>query len=300
VAAAGQPIVALDAMGGEHAPSAAVAAALRAEREHGVTVRLVGERGRLAAELSAHHADDRLRIVSADSVVGMDEDPAVAVRGKRDSSIRVAAQSLADGQVHAVASAGSTGSTLAAALLTLGRLDGVRRPAVAALVPTPAGEVVLIDAGASADVPAAALSVYARMGAAYAKVLGREPVRVGLLNVAEEAGKGNELARAAYEDLVDDAHFAGNVEPDAALAGAVDVVVTDGFTGNVFLKTLEASRGEAGGTSGGAVLLGVTGVVVAAHGSADEHQIAGAVALAGRAVTGDLTTRLAEQMAAAA
>ena len=264
--------VALDAMGGDHAPAAGVAGALRAAAD-GVDVVLVGDRGALEAELAA--AGGTLPIVDAPDAVGMDEDPILAVRSKPQCSVRVACQLVADGKTGAMLSAGSTGATLAAALLTLGRLTGVRRPVVAAVLP--AGHdrrVVLLDAGGSMDVQPEALAGYATMGVAYARVLGVAAPRVGLLNVGEEPGKGNATAKAAFELLTRDPVFAGNVEPPAVLRGDVDVVVTDGFTGNVFLKTVEATTTAAADQrDAAALLLGVGGEVLVAHGAADADDV---------------------------
>jgi glycerol-3-phosphate acyltransferase PlsX len=225
---------------------------------------------------------------------------------------------VAQGRAAGLVSAGSTGATLAAALLALGRLPGVRRPAVAAAIPIPTLEpthalppagapvrqVVLLDAGASADVQPELLASYAWMGTAYARLLGSPTPRVGLLNMAAEAGKGNELARAAFPLLSGVPGFVGNVEPAAVLGGAVDVVVTDGFTGNVFLKTVEALRPAPGerarswSEAAAGVLLGVAGEVLVAHGSADAAEIRAALRAARRAVTAGLSTAVAALLGA--
>ena len=304
------PRVAVDAMGGDAAPRVVVAGALRALARGGVEVTLVGHPRALAdavAELGV--APDELPIVPAHETVGMDEGPVLATRAKPSSSIRVATGLLAAGRVDAVLSAGSTGATLAATLLDLGRLPGVRRPALAAAIPLrDGGATVLVDAGASADVGAELLPGYARMGVAYAGVRGDtptalggdEPLRVGLLNVGAEAGKGNALARAARELLEDVAGFVGNVEPADVLAGAVDVVVSDGFTGNVFLKTLEAAgagREEAARAGTTAPLLGVAGEVLVAHGAATADDIAAGIRAAAAAAGAGLSDRVAERLA---
>lgn len=282
------PVI-LDAMGGDHAPRAAVRGALRACAE-GIDVLLVGEERRLEAELAAS-GDRRLSIVHAPEAVAMDEDPAIAMRAKPRASVRVAVAEHAAGRGCAVVSAGSTGATLAAALLGLGRLPGVRRPAVGALLPIRGG-VVLVDAGASTDVQPDVLVSYATMGAAYARALGVDRPRVGLLNVGSEQGKGNALTRSAYALLTDLEDFAGNVEPDAVLSGVADVVVTDGFTGNVFLKTLEAAD-PTGESSGAAVLLGVAGEVLVAHGASGESDFAAALRTARRVAQSGLARSLA-------
>lgn len=277
--------VALDAMGGDDAPASTVAGALLA-RADGVPVVLVGDEARLRAELRA--AGGMLDVVHAAGAVAMDEDPAIALRGKRDASIRVAAGLVAAGRATALVSAGSTGATLAASLLEIGRLPGVRRPVVGAVLPVaaPGRGTVLVDAGASADVQPEALVSYALMGIAHARVLGTAAPRVGLLNVGAEPGKGSAFAKAAFQALrsgleagTSHGSFAGNVEPKAVLAGAVDVVVADGFTGNVFLKAVEA-LGEASGAAAGpgaAVLLGCAGPVLVAHGDAGPPELAAAL-----------------------
>lgn len=291
--------VALDAMGGDHAPAAPVAAALAVRASHGLPVVLVGRRAELEEELGRAGAAGVLEIVDAPDVIGNDEDPAIAVRGKPRSSIRVAAGLVAEGAASALVSSGSTGATLATALLTLGRLGGVRRPVVAAVLPAGLGGVVLVDAGGSSDPQPDALVANARMGVAYAKVRGVVKPRVGLLNVGAEPGKGNTLARAAHDLLVHETGFVGNVEPAAALAGAVDVLVTDGFTGNVFLKALEAAapQPDSGDGPGAAVLLGVNGAVLVAHGAAGEIEIAAALRSAERVAGAGLHRLIEERLA---
>lgn len=295
-----RPPVALDAMGGDHAPAAAIRGALAASAA-GVEVVLVGDAERLSGELAAAGGAP-LPVVHAPEAVGMDEDPAIALRAKPGASVRVAVDELAAGRAAAVVSAGSTGATLAAALLGLGRLPGVRRPAIGAVLPVRRG-VVLVDAGASSDVQPEVLASYATMGAAYARALGVSRPRVGLLNVGEEPGKGSALAREAHGLLERREDFAGNVEPAAVLAGAVDVVVADGFTGNVFLKTLEAAPpggGEDGEAPGAAALLGVAGEVLVAHGSADAGEFVAALRTARRLADGGLARTLAARLGTAA
>ncbi len=231
--------VALDAMGGDHAPKETVAGALLAARE-GVPVVLVGDPERLAAELKAQGGE--LPIVPAKEVIGMHES-ATEVRRKRDASINVTVRLVKEGKALAAVSMGHSGATMAAALFILGRVKGIERPAILAELPadTPSGKVHLIDAGANADVRPAHLAAFARMGAAYAEQMsGVENPRVGLLSIGEEASKGNQLVLAAYP-LVEKAaeNFVGNVEGRDIMSGKADVVVTDGFTGNVVLKLAE-------------------------------------------------------------
>lgn len=278
--------LALDAMGSDEGPSPLVAGArlaLAAADRDGVDLRiwLVGDTARLPPADVGH---ERLTVVHAADVIGMHEEPALAVRAKPDASVRRAIALLADGHVDAVVSAGSTGATLAAALLGLGRASGVRRPAIAGVVPVRGASgdaVVLVDAGGSPDVQARALVDWARLGSDYARARGTRAPLVGLLNVGTEVGKGNELARTAHALLVSWAaehgeHFVGNVEPADLLAGRVDVLVTDGFTGNVLVKTLEATAPTAT-VPPGALVLGVAGVVVVAHGAAGPPEVAAAI-----------------------
>jgi phosphate acyltransferase len=276
------PRVALDAMGGDHAPEALVAGALAAAGD-GIDVVLVGQRDRLAAGAGS------LEVVDAPDSVDMDEDPAGAVRRKRESSVRVAARLVAEGSAAAMVSAGSTGATLAAGVLELGRLPGVRRPVV---IPTPDRKVVLLDAGAVPDVEPETLVGYARMGAAYAQALGVDEPTVGLLNIGAEPGKGNAFAVAAADALAGVDVFVGNTEPDVVLAGGVDVVVTDGWTGNIFLKTVEACAPFPDETPGAAVLLGVPGEVLVAHGGADEQEVAAALRTADAVARAGLSARI--------
>lgn len=266
--------VALDAMGGDAAPAATVAGALRASAEYGVDVVLVGRTDELSEQLRALDGD--LPIVDAADAIGMDEDPVAAVRAKPSASVRVACQLVADGEAGAVVSAGSTGATLTSALLTLGRLPGVRRPVVAAVIPAAGGrQVVLADAGGSMDVHADAFRGYAAMGSAYAEALGVTTPTVALLNVGTEAGKGSALAKGAFEELSSLQGFVGNIEPEGVVAGTADVVVTDGFTGNIFLKTVEALAALSDGEhDSAAILLGINGEVLIAHGAATADDVA--------------------------
>lgn len=280
--------LALDAMGGDDAPRVPVAAATRAAAEHGLDIVLVGDPEALSA------AGSDLPVAAATETIGMDEEGALAVRAKPHSSIRTAVAMVADGRAAAVVSAGSTGATLAAALLGLGRVAGVRRPAIAAVLPVGHGAgTVLVDAGGSTDVQPEALVTHARMGIAYARVRGVAEPRLGLLNVGSEPGKGNELARSASTLLAEVQGFAGNVEPGGVLDGAVDVVVTDGFTGNILLKTVEALSGARGyGGPGAAVLLGVAGTVLVAHGAADVAELVTALRTADQVVAEGLVDRV--------
>jgi glycerol-3-phosphate acyltransferase PlsX len=286
-------------MGGDHAPAAIVAGAVLAAQEHGVAVTLVGRRDAVEAHLADVGGTDAVDVVDAPDVVEMDEDPVAAMRAKPLCSVRVACQLIADGAAGAVVSAGSTGATLTAALLTLGRLPGIRRPVVAAVLPLQGGKrVVLLDAGGTADAQAEAFRGYLLMGAAYAQVLGVAQPSVGLLNIGAEPGKGNAVAKEAHALLDGTTGFIGNVEPADVLAGIVDVVVTDGFTGNVFLKTIEAlAPVDEANADAAALVLGVGGEVFVAHGSAGAEQIARAVATAAKVGKAGLAAMVGQRLA---
>lgn len=314
--------VAVDAMGGDDAPAAVVEGALEAVRE-GLDVVLVGRRDAIAAA-----GGESLPIIEASEVIEMFEEPSRAVRTKRDSSIGRAVNAVRDGEASAVVSAGNTGAVAAAALLRLRRLPGVARPAIATAFPVPGGRTarVLLDSGAMADCDAQWLHQFARLGSAYSRIrCGVAVPSVGLLSIGEEPEKGNLLIKETHKLLAadDEIDFYGNVEGGDLLDGPVDVVVTDGFTGNVLLKSLEgtasffvrrilerlAEGGEAGAAAlrllaplademsadniGGAVLLGVRGVCVIAHGSSSPKAIASAVRAAHRLVAADLLGELA-------
>lgn len=291
--------VALDAMGGDAAPAVTVAGALRAATQWGVDVVLVGRRDAITEQLRAAGGD--LPVVDADDVIGMDEDPVAAVRAKPGASVRVACQLVADGEAGAVVSAGSTGGTLTSALLTLGRLPGIRRPVVAAVLPvSEGGQVVLADAGGSLDVHPEAFPGYAAMGSAYAEVLGVPAPRVALLNVGTEAGKGGAMAKAAFEALADEPGFVGNIEPAGVIAGDADVVVTDGFTGNIFLKTVEAlAELSAAEHDAAAILLGINGEVLIAHGAATADDVAVAVRRGAQVAAAGLAEQVGRRLAPA-
>ena len=295
--------IGVDAMGGDRAPGVAA----EASRLLGTDVPhlLVGDPQCLVGvAATVHPARDR---------IAMDEDVVKAVRAKAESSIRVGARLLAAGQVAALVSAGSTGATLAAARLDVGRLGGVRQPVLAARVPVADGRwLVLLDAGAVPRARTRELIEHARLGAAYARALGVTEPRVGLLNVASEPGKGPRALRAAAAALDAEEGFVGPVEPGRALAGGVDVLVTDGFSGNVMLKTMEALRParvgvrpgqqDDGGIDGGtgddhaALVVGVAAPVLVAHGAVDAQGLAGAVRFAAEIVRGRVIEQMAERL----
>jgi glycerol-3-phosphate acyltransferase PlsX len=315
------PRIAVDAMGGDRGPEEIVAGALDA-RSDPLTPVLFGPAG-----LETHG----LELVEAADVIEMHEKPAEAVRSKRDSSLVATVRAVAEGRADAAVSAGNTGAMLAAGLLELRRLPGVMRPAIAVPIPAKNGPSVLIDAGANADARPEHLVQFATMGAVFAEeILGIENPVIRLLSIGEERQKGNQLTLEAHELLAaSDLNFGGNTEGRGLLAGAGDVVVTDGFTGNVALKLLEGAirtlldslreeiaataTGKLGGllirpaarrlrhrldpdTYGGAYLLGLRGLAVIAHGNSSRTAIANAVRLAARGVEHDVVGRLAARL----
>jgi len=325
--------VALDAMGGDHAPYEIVAGAVLAVREHGVPVVLVGPPPTLHAALAAHDAVAEVPIVRAEETLAMHEGALASLRRPR-SSIAVACHLLRKGDACAVVSAGSTAGVVATARLRLRGRPGVLRPAIAVALPTLPHPTVLLDAGANADAKPEMLAQFAHLGVAYAEsAFGIEEPSVGLLTIGSESGKGNKLVKRAHELLAaaQTIDFRGNVEGHDLLTGKVDVVVADGFTGNVALKTLEGAvrytfgelRASVGSgrlarlgallqrsrvkqlrdrldpeTHGGAVLLGMNGTIVIAHGSSRAKGIAAACALAASLAAGPTMARTGERIAA--
>ncbi|MFA5595897.1 MAG: phosphate acyltransferase PlsX [Trueperaceae bacterium] len=315
--AAHEPVIALDAMGGDNMPRAAVEGAIKAHLA-GAKVVLVGDENVLKPELANLGGVD-LEIVHASDVISMDEH-ATDVRRRRDSSVMVGMRLVKDGRADACVSMGHSGATMAAALLVLGRLSGVDRPAILANIPKADGFVALLDAGANADCRPEWLRQFALMGSAYVeRVWGVERPKVGLMSIGEEPHKGNELVREAHGLLVATGglNFHGNVEGRDLFSGLVDVVVTDGFTGNVILKLAEGEartlfgwvrdalmsdlRSKVGGLLvkpalrrvaermdpaeyGAQPLLGVDGYAFIGHGSADARAVASAVRTARQAV----------------
>jgi glycerol-3-phosphate acyltransferase PlsX len=321
--------IAVDAMGGDDAPGAIVDGAVRAAAELGVPVVLVGR----------PDAVDPLRgdlaLLPASEVIGMDADPGASVRRMKDSSLVRAAEAVRDGKASAMVSAGNTGAAMASALLRMGRIKGVSRPAIATPIPVPGSTpTVLLDAGANAECQAAWLVQFAQMGAVFARArYGIAEPRVGLLSIGEEATKGNDLVKQAHALLAEPsalagsgARFVGNVEGRDVMTDEIDVVVTDGFTGNVTLKTLEGGMkalvkavvGALGAsdvgdraveallplyaeldpdTTGGAMLLGVDGVCIISHGSSGATAIVNATRVASEMVAGEVVERLREAIA---
>ena len=313
--------VAVDAMGADRGPEEVVAGALDAASD---TVRpvIVGPRD----------LDTRgLESIEAADVIAMDEKPTEAVRAKPNSSLVVACRAVGEGKADAVVSAGNTGAMLAACLLELRRIPGVRRPAIAVTIPARRGPSVLLDSGANADARPEDLGQFAHMGVVFAEeILGIANPEVRLLSIGEEPEKGNQLTLEAHRLLSEtDVNFAGNAEGRDLLTGAADVLVTDGFTGNVALKVTEGAilglleglrdeitatlRGKLGGvlirpaarrlrerldpdTYGGAYLLGLRGLAVIAHGNSSRRAITNAIRLAARGVENDVVGRLTQNL----
>lgn len=235
----------IDAMGGDNAPEEIVKGAVMARRELGVEVVLVGRAEEVKACLERENCTD-IDVVNASEVVTMEDDPSTATRRKKDSSMTVALNMLRDGQGDAVVSAGSTGALLTGATLIVKRINGIRRAALAPVLPNGGRGTILIDSGANVDCTPEYLLQFAYMGSFYAKkMLGLENPRVGLANVGTEPAKGGQLQHETFK-LLQEAHdagrinFIGNVEGNAVFSGAVDIIVADGFTGNMMLKTAES------------------------------------------------------------
>lgn len=319
--------VAVDAMGGDKAPGEILAGA-RAAVAQGIPVVLVGPEG-------LDGCGD-IPLIHASEVIAMDDDPAQGVRRKKDSTLVRAAEAVRDGKASAMVSAGNTGATMASALLRMGRIKGVSRPAIATPIPVP-GHLpnIMLDAGANAEVQAEWLGQFARMGSIYSRLrFGIEAPKVGLLSIGEEPYKGDTLRKEAWDLLANTPgiEFIGNVEGRDLMQKTADVIVTDGFTGNVALKTLEgglktlfnallAAFGSepqykepadallpallplhaqmSPDTYGGAVLLGVDGICIISHGSSGERAMLNAITLGDEMARSGLVAEIAAAFAAA-
>jgi glycerol-3-phosphate acyltransferase PlsX len=315
--------IAIDAMGGDNAPAVEVEGGVEAASEAGgsVEVVLVGRKDLVTEHLARHDHDGLpISVVNADEIIGMSDSPASAVRRKRGSSIVVATELHKRGEVHGLVSAGNTGAVVASTLLGLGMLSNVRRPAIASFFPSVKDPSVVLDVGASIDSRASDLLEFAAMGEVMARcLLERKTPRVALMNIGEEPSKGSALTQEAYALLSHSAlNFVGNVEGKSMFLGGVDVVVCDGFVGNIMLKLAEGMKDMLqvllGGTEpgralgplfsqfdyseyGGAPLLGVDGIVIIAHGSSSPKAIKNAVKVAARFVDSDLNARIVERVA---
>jgi phosphate acyltransferase len=309
--------IAVDALGGDLAPGPIVDGALSAARHFDLGVALVGPVGQLEAELERHPGVDRsrVRLVHADAVVDMGESPGSALRRKPKATIKVAAELVARGEAAGLFSAGHTGASVMAAHSALGMLPGVDRPALAAAIPRPQCPAILLDVGASVECRPAHLVQFAVMGSAYARLaFGIAAPRVGLLSIGEEASKGNELTREAHRLLkTSSVLFIGNVEARDVYSGKADVIVCDGFTGNVALKVSEGlvevladflseefRRRVDYSEYGGAPLLGLAGVAVVGHGRSSAKAVRNGIALAHRFASERFVARVEQDIAAAA
>jgi glycerol-3-phosphate acyltransferase PlsX len=325
--------IAIDAMGGDHAPAEIVAGALRAQAELGIDALLVGDPQQIEASLKQHNAPQQLEVVPAEGTIEMHEEPLSGIKRKPKASINVAMDLVKQKRADAVVSAGHSGAAMAAALLRLGRLKGIDRPAIGAVFPTLiAGKPVLVlDVGANVDCRPKFLEQFAVMGSVYSQyVLGTAQPKVGLLNIGEEETKGNDLALRAYELLQknDRLNFIGNAEGRDVLKGTFDVIVCDGFVGNVLLKFAEAVgevalqvlreelpqglNGQIGtallkpnlrrikqrmdhAEHGGGLLLGVAGICIISHGSSQAPSIFNAIRMAKEAVDHEILSRIQSQ-----
>ncbi len=324
--------IAVDAMGGDYAPEEIVAGAIQASVELGVDILLVGDKQRIDPLVKKHAGQEStsIKVVHAEDVITMKEEPLVGIRRKPKASINVAMDLVKRKDADAVVSAGHSGAAMASALLRLGRIKGIERPAIGAVLPTivPDRSVIMLDVGANVDSKAKYLEQFALMGTIYSKyVLSREKPKVGLLNIGEESSKGNELALATHKLLTDNPQipFVGNAEGRDVLSGEFDVIVCDGFVGNVVLKFAEAIgevmlqimkeelpkglRGKVGtallkpnlmnikrridrAEHGGGLLFGVAGICIISHGSSRRGSIFSAVRLATEAIDNEVLEKI--------
>lgn len=325
--------IAVDAMGGDHAPAAVVDGSVQAAAEIGVPIILVGDREKVAHELKRHKTSGcDITIHHASEVVAMDESPAQAIRKKKDSSLRVCFELVKSGEATAVVSAGNSGAAMAAGMFLLKRLKGVDRPAIAVSVPTVKDPAVILDVGGNVDCKSVHLLQFAIMGEVYAcYALGKKQPRVGLLSNGEEEAKGNELTRETHAMLKKaPINYLGYVEGRDIYQGDVDVVVTDGFVGNVVLKLSEGlveavttmlkneimsslpskigymlSKGAFQKLKkkidyaeyGGAPLLGIDGICIISHGRSSPKAVKNAIFRAYEFSRGDVNVHLTEEIA---
>ena len=329
-----QPILAVDAMGGDYGPGVIVPGAVSAARELNVKLLLVGDAPQVEAELARlSPGNASLEIVHAPDVVHMHEKPSDVLRRKKGSSIQVACRLVKEGAAHGVISAGHSGATAACGIFIIGRIPGVERPALAAFLPTEKNPLVVIDAGANVDCRPYHLFQFGLMGAAFAKdIFGYPSPRVALLSIGEEEGKGNTQVKEAYElfKLADNINFVGNAEGRDVFSGDMDVVVCDGFVGNIIVKMSEGvafslmrmlKRELFSGLVtrlgtwlskaafkrfintvdyaeyGGAPLLGLQGICIVCHGRSSARAITNAVKMGATFVEKGTTTRLREAIA---
>ncbi|MCP4683596.1 MAG: phosphate acyltransferase PlsX [Desulfobacterales bacterium] len=325
--------VAVDAMGGDHAPEEIVHGAVEAASEFGVRITLVGDERAIAKELSACPSTNLVAVHHCNEVIRMDEHPIKAVRQKKDASIRVAYNLVKTGEADALVSAGNSGATVAAGIMTLGRVKSIDRPAIAGIFPSEKGPVILIDAGANVDCRPTHLFQFGVMAYAFAhSCLNMEDPKIGLLSIGEEGSKGNEqvhLTRELFEKT--QVNFAGNIEGRDVFSGDVNIIVCDGFVGNVVLKLAEGLAeavirllkkeltsslfGKAGlllGSRsleslrrkldyeeyGGAPLLGINGVGIVCHGGSSARAIKNSIKLAARYANNRILEKMVLQLKA--
>ncbi|HMC82582.1 MAG TPA: phosphate acyltransferase PlsX [Candidatus Polarisedimenticolia bacterium] len=324
--------IALDAMGGDFAPANPVAGAILAARELGIRIVLVGRQETIERELSRSAAEGLpLSVVHASEAVAMDESPAAALRRKKDSSLRIAANLVQEGKADALVSAGNSGAVMATAMFVLGTVEGVDRPALAAVVPNLRGVSVWLDVGANVDSKPQHIFQWAVMAHIYAKnILSIDSPRVGLLSIGEEAGKGNDLVKETFKLLKESRlNFIGNVEGHDIFNGNADVIVCDGFTGNVSLKVIESAmetlfhflkqefsrswRTRLGyllsrpafkafkrrvdyAEFGGVPLLGVKGATIISHGRSSPRAIRNAIRVADEVVRNRVNEQIHDQI----
>ncbi len=321
-----RPVIAVDAMGGDHGPEVIVPGALAAlPDDSAFDLHLYGDEESVQAELDKHSIEGRpVRVIACTQDIEMGESPASAIRSKKDSPIVRAMADQKAGQVQAVVSAGSTGAMVAASLIILGRIPGVDRPAIGTVIPTVKGQLLLLDAGANVQCTAEHLMSFARLGQVFAtEMMGQDQPSIGLLNIGGEPKKGTDLNVETYQLLSDSGlNFVGNIEGNQLMLGPCDVLVTDGFTGNNTLKLVEGFARFMGALSqspdlspeekaafgpimrflgknfsyevqGGAMLLGVEGISIIAHGRSSSRAITNAVKEAWAQVRTDLPAKLA-------
>jgi len=325
--------IAVDAMGGDNAPHAVVAGAVQAAKEYGVGIILVGIEQVIQKELDKHHHAKALSIEirNATEVVDMLDSPATVFRRKKDSSIRIANELVKSGEAVAVISAGHTGAAMATSLFVLGKLEGIERPAIATIMPTMKGTCIILDVGANVDCKPNHLLQFAIMGEVYSKYLLKNlNPRVGLLSIGEEATKGNELTKEAFKLLTETSlNFIGNVEGRDVMSGNADVVVCDGFIGNVVLKISEAVAETIGlmirenigdnlirklgyfmmrpafrslkrridyAEYGGAPLIGINGISIISHGRSSDRAIKNAIRVAAELAKSEVNKHIHEDI----
>lgn len=313
--------IALDAMGGDYSPHEQVMGGVKAARELGVEIVLVGDQTSLNQELAAiEYPHDLISVVHASEVVGMNEAPALALRKKKDSSIMVATRLVKEGQCNALVSCGNTGAQMAAALFGMGRFADIDRPAIGTMVPYDGQYTIMVDTGANVDIKPPQLVQFAQMGKAYAQaVLNINEPRIGLLSNGQEEHKGNQLTQESHQLLknTDGLKFIGNVEGRDLFSGVADVIVCDGFAGNLLLKAMEGMAIYLGkklikqigpeaavilkefdyNSIGGAPLLGVNGVSVVCHGSSRAEAVYNGIRVAGQCTANNLVAKVKEYLA---